>query len=121
MPRRNRNAHAATLNADALAEQVIGLAGDLHQHGPNGSPQRSHLAIRIDPLPPGSEHDDRSYWCPSCGYLTVAEQRTAPIAHEIPGPDRRITHADLNLPEPQPHSPGCPCTRCLLTPFITRR
>ena len=120
MPRRNRNAHATALNTDALADQALGLAGDLHQHGPHGTP-RSHLAIRIDPLPPWFEHDARTYWCPACGYLTGAEQRTAAIPHEIPGLDRRITHADLNLPEPQLHTPGCDCTRCLLAPFTTRR
>lgn len=121
MPRRNRNACAATLDADALADQATQVASHMNRTAGNGSGHVSHLAIRIDALPPWSDPDERSYWCPTCGYLTGAEQRSAALAHEIPGPDRTITYRDLNLSEPEPHSLGCPCARCLLTSFTTRR
>jgi hypothetical protein len=121
MPRRNRNAHAITLAADALADRAIQVASDLNGADRNGSRPRSHLAIRIDPLPPWSDPGDRCYWCPNCGYLTGAGRRIATIPHEIPGPDRRITYRDLNLPEPAPHTPRCPCARCLTAPFTRRR
>jgi hypothetical protein len=121
MPRRNRNTHATTLDADALADQATQVASGLNGCNGSRSRPRSHLAIRIDPLPPWSDPDDRYYWCPACGYLTGAGRRIAAIPHEIPGPDRRITYRDLNLPEPVPHIPGCPCARCLTAPFTTRR
>jgi hypothetical protein len=121
MPRRNRNACTLTVDADALADQATQVASDLNRTGANGSGHVSHLAIRIDARPPWSHPDERSYWCPACGYLTGAGQHAAAIAHEIPGPDQAITYQDLNLPEPEPHSPRCPCARCLLTPFTTRR
>jgi hypothetical protein len=121
MPRRNRNAHAIRLDADTLAAHASQVASDLSYPNGNGSGPGSHLAIRIDPLPPWSDPAARCYWCPACGYLTGPGQRTAAIPHEIPGPDRRITYRDLNLPEPVPHMPGCPCARCLTAPFTTRR
>jgi hypothetical protein len=121
MPRRNRNVHTAIVNAEVLANQAIQVASGLD--GADGSRSRtgSHLAIRIDPLPPWSDQDDRCYWCPTCGYLTGAGRRIAAIPHEIPGPDRRITYRDLNLPEPTPHPAKCPCARCLITSFTSRR
>jgi hypothetical protein len=80
-----------------------------------------HLAIRIDARPPWSPPSARRYWCPACGYLTGAALPAAAIAHEIPGPGRVITRADLGRPGPVPHLAGCGCTRCLLAPFITRK
>jgi hypothetical protein len=84
-------------------------------------PPRSHLAIRIDARPPWSPPDGRRYWCPSCGYLTGAALAAAAIPHEIPGPSRVITRADLNLPEPAGHPAGCDCARCLLASLIATR
>lgn len=121
MPRRNRNAHVVTLSAEVLADELTHMVGDLNGPNANGPRARSHLAIRIDPLPPWSDPDDRCYWCPACGYLTGTGRRIAAIPHEIPGPDRRVTYQDLNLPEPAPHSPRCPCARCLTAPFTRRR
>lgn len=76
---------------DAFVRQVVEVAN--HQNWANAS--LSHLSIRIDALPPWSDPNDRYYWCPTCGFLTGVEQRTAAIPHEIPDPDRVITAADL--------------------------
>jgi len=45
----------------------------------------------------------------------------AAAAHEIPGPGRVITRADLGLPEPAAHQAGCGCARCLPAPFLAAR
>ena len=84
------------------------------------NPARPHLAIRIDAHPPSTPPEARRYWCPACGYLTGAALASAG-PHEIPSPDRVITRADLGLPKPAPHLPGCECARCLLAPFLTNR
>jgi hypothetical protein len=83
-------------------------------------PPGSHLAIRIDARPPGTPPERRRYWCPACGYLTGAALPAA-AAHEIPGPGRVITRADLGLPEPAAHQAGCGCARCLPAPFLAAR
>ncbi len=56
---------------------------------------RAHLALRIDGRPPWSHPLARLYWCPRCGFLTGEQLHTSRIQHEIPGPDRWITGADL--------------------------
>jgi hypothetical protein len=91
--------------------------------GPPGPPglAGSHLALRIDARPPWSPPGGRRYWCPACGYLTGAALAAAAPAHEIPGPARVITRADLGLPDPAPHLPACECPRCLLAPFLAAR
>ena len=86
----------------------------------SAGPGRSHLAFRVDARPPGTPPEARHYWCPTCGYLTVPALASAGL-HEIPGPDRLITRADLNLPDAAPHLPGCECIRCLLARFIATR
>jgi len=60
-------------------------------------PNRPHLALRIDGRPPWSHPLARLYWCPRCGYLSGAQLQASPVQHEIPGPDRWITRADLDL------------------------
>jgi hypothetical protein len=69
-------------------------AGRAHTPSP-GQPSQPHLALRIDARPPWSCPLSRLYWCPRCQYLTGAQLQSSPVAHEIPGPDRRITWADL--------------------------
>ncbi len=87
---------------------------------PTAGAGRPHLAFRIDAQPPSTPPQARRFWCPSCGYLTGAALVSAG-PHEIPGPGRVITRADLNLPDPAPHLPGCECIRCLLTRLIPTR
>jgi hypothetical protein len=60
-----------------------------------GEQSRPHLALRIDARPPWSHPLARLYWCPRCGFLTGGQLHSSPIPHEIPGPDRWITPADL--------------------------
>ncbi len=64
-------------------------------HSP-GQPGRPHLALRIDGRPPWSHPLARLYWCPKCDFLTGAQLQASPFPHEIPGPDRWITSADLD-------------------------
>ena len=63
--------------------------------GPTG-----HLVQRIDALPPWADPAGRRYWCPTCDFLTEAQVKDSPEIHEIAGPDRWITRADL-LPNPK--------------------
>jgi Competence protein CoiA-like family len=56
---------------------------------------RPHLAQRIDALPPWDDPSERMYWCARCGYMSGAELQSSPTFHEIPGPNRIITQADL--------------------------
>ena len=71
------------------------LAGRAHTPSP-GQPSQPHLALRIDARPPWSHPLSRLYWCPRCQYLTGAQLQSSPVIHEIPGPDRWITWADLH-------------------------
>lgn len=62
----------------------------------SGQPSRLHPALRIDALPPWSHPLTRLYWCPKCDFLTGAQLQSSTFPHEIPGPDRWITRADLD-------------------------
>lgn len=62
----------------------------------SGQQSRPHLALRIDGRPPWSHPLARLYWCPKCDFLTGAQLQSSPFPHEIPGPDRWITRADLD-------------------------
>jgi hypothetical protein len=62
----------------------------------SGQPSRPHLALRIDGRPLWSHPLARLYWCPKCDFLTGAQLQSSPFPHEIPGPDRWITRADLD-------------------------
>lgn len=61
-----------------------------------GQPSRPHLALRIDGRPPWTHPLARWYWCPKCDFLTGGQLQSSPFPHEIPGPDRWITRADLD-------------------------
>ena len=85
-------------SAATLSGPITGagnLQADRVPQPPPGFPPRPHLALRIDARPPWSHPLTRLYWCPRCDFMTGAQLQSSPAPHEIPGPDRWITRADL--------------------------
>lgn len=99
---RSAQARQAAAGHDAPAANREPAAGPLSVQDSRADPQppgqssRHHLALRIDARPPWSHPLSRLYWCPRCGDLTGAQLQSSPVLHDIPGPDRWITSADLD-------------------------